>query len=78
MVLPAETEIKMASLCATMWFMAQLPLYACEQGVASHENSAQHIPHPGFTGGSLLSAGGRALPGSNPSTLLQAIQLPSA
>lgn len=77
MVLPAETEIKMASLCDMAWFMTQFPLYACEQGVARHRGSAQHFIHPCCAGGPLLSAGGRALPGLNPYTLLEATQLPA-
>lgn len=57
-----------------LWLSSPLGLQA--GGSIAQELPAQHLPHPGFASGNLLSAGGRALPGSNPATLLEATQPP--
>lgn len=72
-VLPAETEIKMASLWAMVWFMAQFSLCACKQRVASHWGSAHSPPHSCFGVGNLSAAGGAP---PTPPTLLEVMQFP--
>lgn len=62
-------------MCHSVVYGSVPPLGLQAGGSIAQELPAQHLPHPGFASGN-LSAGGRALPGSNPATLLEATQPP--